>query len=60
MFKKKIAVLSFDGNLLQMLLVPWSTFFHALESKLHTSLDKDEAAFKVHLGTVSSLFKYST
>jgi len=33
-----------------MLLVPWTTFFHALESKLHASLSPDEAAFKAHLG----------
>jgi hypothetical protein len=33
----------------KMLLVPWTTFFHALESKLHASLSPDEAAFKAHL-----------
>jgi hypothetical protein len=33
----------------KMLLVPWSTFFHALESKLNTSLTADEAPFKAHL-----------
>lgn len=49
---------SFSGHCLllrQMLLVPWSTFFHALESKLNTSLTADEAPFKAHLGICPSM-----
>jgi len=33
-----------------MLMVPWSTFFHALQSKLDKDYSKDEEAIKNFLG----------